>query len=817
MRWTPVIIIAALVVLTTMAYAPVFRADFINYDDPEYVTDNVLVRIGLRWYTIVWAFGTDKAANWHPLTWLSHMLDSDLFGDKATGPHLVNLGLHVANVILLFRLVARWTGSLPAGAVAAALFAVHPVNVESVAWVSQRKSVLSLFFGLLTLESYTRYGEGRGARWYLLALLWLALGLLCKPMLVTLPFLFLLLDLWPLRRWKVDVGEERHWQIGRILTEKIPFVTLSVVSSYVTYLAQEQARTDFTVLSLEKRIGNAIAAIGDYAIMLVAPARLAVFYPHPLDGLSSAKIAWGSAVIVILLAVAVVAGRRRPYLTVGVLWFLGALVPMIGFVQVGRQAYADRYLYLPAIGLFVALAAAAESPLFRRIWVGATTFGVVTLALASLTFLQARRWQDSDSLFTHTLAVTKNNAIANYMLGVEKGRQGDNEEALRLLRRSLEITPNDPRAHVALATFFVNSGKLKEALKEYDRALELAPNTPNFLFRRGVAKVLSGDTSGGNQDLERALQLEPENSLIRNELAILLASERRFDDATHHFRLVLKSEPNNYDARNGMGSMHAQRGRYTDAREEFEKAIEINPAKPSARANLGLLLLREGKKDEAIALLKEVVSNNPNFVEGYTNLASAHLANNDSAAALTVLRDGVAKNPNAAGLQKQLIDGLVKEKRIGEAESELQAIIARRPDDLAAKRALARIYFDRDQYDGALPLFREIMTKAPDDLETANNLAWFLAVHPNQDVRSPAEAVSLAERVFREETSQKPTTLDTLAAAYASAGRYDDAVAMAKLGIELAGNIGDQAEQEKIKRRLDLYARGQPFRLAGPR
>src|SRR5882724_3333973 len=487
-RGAPLFLSLLLAVSTFIVFVPVVSYQFVNFDDGDYVSSNLHVQGGLTWENVGWAFNGGHAANWHPLTWLSHMLDWEMFGPRAGGHHLVSVILHVLNSVLLFLLLRQVTGALWRSALVAALFALHPLHVESVAWISERKDVLSTFFFMLTIGAYAKYVEGRGEVaekqkfgkqraeipeetriqrrqtsvataeggmsvstpkqrnteaakrslqapiFYLLSLFCFALGLLSKPMLVTVPFLLLLLDYWPLERGvelKFNAIQLRHWK--SLVNEKIPFFILAGVSSVVTFIVQRKAGSVWSVadLPLASRIENTAVAYCRYLGKLFWPAKLSVFYPHP--GFWPVLVVIFAAVLLVTISVLVLVLRRLPYLAVGWFWFIGTLVPVIGLVQVGWQSIADRYTYIPYIGIFIILVWLSKK--FIRRWsarvIPLTIAGsVVLIVLAMLTRQQVGYWRDSEALFSHSLVVTEHNFVAHHNLGLALVNQGRTDEAI---------------------------------------------------------------------------------------------------------------------------------------------------------------------------------------------------------------------------------------------------------------------------------------------------------------------------------------------------------------------------------------------------
>lgn len=516
---------AALVLMTFAAYLPVFRAGFVELDDNEYVAENPIVQRGLTADGVAWALTTFHSANWHPLTWISHMADCDIWGNRAAGHHLTNLLLHAASALLLLWFLLRTTGDFWRSWLVAALFAVHPVHVESVAWVSERKDVLSGCFWMLTMIAYAAYAERPRPARYLAVLALFALGLMAKPMLVTLPFVLLLLDVWPLRR----TGSWRS-----LVVEKIPLILLSAASCVVTVLAQRSigAVASLEYVSMGARAGNALISCAQYLRSAFWPHDLAVYYPL------SHVVTWRVIGAVILLAGvsawALRERKNRPYLPVGWLWFLGTLVPVIGLVQVGGQAMADRYTYIPLIGVFVMIAWLIPD---SRGWRAAAV--AVVAILAALAHVQAGYWRDSVSLFRHTLAVSGNAPIVNYNLGVALAKQGRNDEAIVEYREALRLFPGYVEAHSNMGDALYAIGDLTGAIEQYREAIALNPELAAPRGGLGVALAVRGHVAEAVPHLQKAVELEPRNVEYQCNLARALMDVGRFGEAASRYREAL--------------------------------------------------------------------------------------------------------------------------------------------------------------------------------------------------------------------------------------------------------------------------------------
>ena len=497
-----VLVAVLLAVLTLLAFSQVFRCDFVNYDDDRYVTNNDFVRAGLTKESVKWALTATYEATWQPMIWLSYMVDIQLFGLNARGFHATNLLFHIANVILLFLVLRRMTRSLWKSAFVAALFAVHPLHVESVAWIAERKDVLSTFFWMLTMLAYLLYVERRNVKRYLPVVLLFALGLMAKPALVTLPFVLLLLDYWPLGRIRMESGKRTNPGLvfRRLVWEKMPLFALSLASSVITSIAQVRGSSvaPLEVIPAGVRIANALVSYAAYLVKMLWPTKLAPFYPYPVTGLPAWQVA-GSAVMLLCLTVALMsAGRSRPYLAVGWLWYLGTLAPMIGIVQTGMHALADRFAYIPLIGIFVMMAWGVPD-LWRRVgeresgrkgeWETrglSAAAGIVIVALAVLTWRQAGCWRDTISLFRHTTEVTKDNYIAQSNLGAALMDSGDVDGAIRELQESVRIAPL-PMTYCNLGRALGLAGRFEESAAAYSESVQLEPENAEAHYNLAIA------------------------------------------------------------------------------------------------------------------------------------------------------------------------------------------------------------------------------------------------------------------------------------------------------------------------------------------
>jgi len=591
---TELLLAAALAVASLAVYGQVIGHQFINLDDDTYIRENRMVIGGLTLKGIAWAFTTFYDSNWHPLTWLSHMVDSQIFGPNAGGHLLVNALTHVANTLLLFLFLKRVTGASWRSAIVAALFALHPLHVESVAWAIERKDTLSTFFGLLSLLAYARYAEAPSWKRYMLVALWLGLGLMAKPTLVTWPFVLLLLDYWPLRRleWQPADGIGRFAKAWvPLIREKLPLFCLVAASMIVTYLAQSYAGTRaFVEASFLLRLSNALAAYGKYLFLTVWPSGLAVNYPLLPEGVPVWQVAGAVVLLLAITAIAIREARKRPYLITGWLWFLGTLVPVIGLVQVGGgRAMADRYYYIPSIGLFMAiifgLADLAVAWRIGRVTIAAVS-AIVLLILSSLTVLQVSRWRDSITLFEWTLSVTSNNALIHNQLGVILNRQGKHDEAV---------------AH-------------------FTEALRIKPDYFHALANMGWALGQQGKAAEAMSFLQRALTVRPDSADTHRQLGLILARQGKNDDALREF---VKANPNDFDIRVRLGETLTRQGKLSEAIAQLNEALRIKPDNADVHNNLGLLLLMTGQPEKSLPHFSAALRLKPDLAVAQDNLARA--------------------------------------------------------------------------------------------------------------------------------------------------------------------------------------------------
>jgi tetratricopeptide (TPR) repeat protein len=662
------LIYIGIVIATLIAYEPVRHNGFVSYDDSAYITENPHIRGGITQDSIVWAFTKSYSANWHPLTWLSHTLDYQLFGLNPLGYHLVSLLFHIISALLLFKILSDTTKTIWTSAFIAAVFALHPVQVEAVAWVAEQKTVLSGLFWLLTIAAYIRYTKQPRMRRYILLLLVFGLCIMTKPTVVTLPFALLLLDYWPLGRVK--------W--NRLIIEKIPLFAMSATLCVITFVSQQSGGA---VLPLDKRpldfrIANMFISYTRYIGKTIWPSRLAVFYPSlPVNFM---VVICCTLLFILMTVFSIYIIRRRKYIAVGWLWYVGTLVPMIGLVQVGMQTMANRYMYISILGLLIIAAWSVKDFIANRHrWkiVLAVLAAVVLSSAIILTRMQVRHWHSSITLLEYALKVTESNTGTEYGYGCALFEAGRLNEAVPHLSNAVRMSPTFAKARNNLGKVFLKQGKLNEAVACF-----------NELIRR---KQDSAETY--------------------YNLAVALSMQKKYDDAVKC----------------------------------LAKVIDLNPKYPGVHKRMGITLLAAGKADEAIKHLEEALRTNPNEAEVYVNLGLAY---------------------SKLGKYKPAIQNCTKAVKL-----------------------------------------------KPDSANILNSMAWLLATAPDISVRDANKAIEIAQQACKLTEYKDAAILDTLAAAFAASGRFNDAITTAQQAVRIAKAHSQENLISEIQNHIELYKTGRKY------
>ncbi len=691
---SPWIAVAALAVLTWVTFWPLVGHDFDEYDDVKYVTRNPHVQHGLTGDGIRWALTSFYASNWHPLTWMSHMLDWELFGARPAGHHAVSLLLHLANACLLFLGLDAMTGARGRSLTASALFAVHPLHVESVAWIAERKDVLSTLFWMLATLAYVRYVRSPSrARMALVAVLFAA-GLAAKPMLVTLPFVLLLLDAWPLGRRGAPF----------LLREKLPLFALAAVSCAVTLAAQRGAIGTTEAYPLAARAANALVAYATYLLKALWPANLAVFYPYAPRSLGAPGVILSALVLAAATAGAYFLRRARPYAWTGWLWYLGTLVPVIGIVQVGLQSSADRYTYVPLVGIFVIVAwgvpeLAARWRLAARAIPVAAAVAVGACAVAAR--VQVGYWRDGFTLWDHALAVDPGNYYAHTGVAIAAADAGRAEEASRHFAEAIRIAPDYAEAYHGWGLLLAHQGRLDEAITRYDAAV----------------------------------RLKPDFVAAQNNLGAALASAGRFADAASHYREALRLVPDDPTVRANLGQALARQGRLDEAVAELDRALRLDPRMAAAHDALGLALFQLGRADEAIAHYREALRLDPTSVGPRNNLALALSARDETNEAIAEYREALRIDPKNAEVHNNLGFALAAQGRAEEAIPHFREAIRLKPDFEMAHQCLALALGGTGRFEEAAAEFKEVLRLNPNNENARRGLGRLSGVLPARDGR----------------------------------------------------------------------------------
>jgi Flp pilus assembly protein TadD len=618
----------ALALVTLAVYWPVSRHEFINLDDQEYITFNPHVISGLTLTNVAWAFKTTEAANWHPLTWISHMADCSLYGVKPAGHHLTNLFFHIADTLLLFLLLMQLTGALWRSFFVAAFFAWHPLHVESVAWAAERKDVLSAFFWMLTLIAYVRYAtlskiqNPKSKVFYVLALFLFACGLMSKPMVVTLPFVLLLLDFWPLKR--MANGEWRTANIKTLLVEKIPFFALAIAGSVVTYVVQKSAGAVWSAgaVPFQSHLANALLSYIRYISKTFCPVNMAVLYPYHSH--FSTGLAVGAALVLAFwTGLFLWRARQNPYLIVGWLWFLGTLVPAIGLVQVGSQSMADRYMYLPSIGLFIIVTWGLNDFLNSRPQWRKPVVCAGGLALAGClvcTGVQLGYWQNSIKLFRHTIEVTTYNYSVFNALGGALEEAGQKDEALLCYAESVQIEDHYPPAQYNLGMALLSRGAFDKACEHLSVAVKLVPEDAGARYSYGTALMNDGKLDAAAAQLTEAIRLRADFPDAQTRLAMVCLKQNKPDDAIAHFSDAAQLRPNDPDTRFNLGLALLDNHQPDKAATQFSEEARLTPNETKAHYRLAQALSQQNKPREAVVQYREALRLTPDFPDAKKEL-----------------------------------------------------------------------------------------------------------------------------------------------------------------------------------------------------
>jgi tetratricopeptide (TPR) repeat protein len=719
-----------LFVLAVCTFLPTLRNDFINFDDPVYVTENVHVNLGLSWASFKWAFHGTDGGIWLPLTWISHMLDCQIYGLKPWGHHLTSVLIHATTTVFVFLWLFRMTGAKWRSFVVAALFGLHPLRVESVAWVAERKDVLSVMFWFLTLLAYTEYAKRRTEhsgtkKVYALTLLFFVLGLMCKPMLVTLPFVLLLLDYWPLNRL-----QDRK-SVSQLLFEKWPFFVLSMLGSVIAYTAEKHEKivVSLALLPPSYRIENALISYVQYIGKTFWPQNLCVFYPYP-EHISLVTVCLAAILLVIVSVVSIWQWRRQPYLLIGWLWFLGTLLPVIGLVQLGEQAMADRYTYIPEIGLLFCVVwggYALTKTWKRQVLILSMTAMAVIIACMMLTYRQIGYWRDNETLFGHAIAITEDNETAHMQRGVALLQEGYVNEAMGDFQKSLEINPHDDDVYDYIGVALCQLGRTNEAIAFYKKALEINPTVAEGYNNMGSASFQMGRTTEAINYFQKSLEIQPNDALECDNLGLALSKLGRTAEAIDCYKKGLTINPDDAETYSDLGSALYQQGRMDEAIACYKKVLELKPDNVPAYNNLGTVLCQVGRMDEAISYFEKSLQIEPNDTAIYRNLGLALFQLGRTAEAIDCYKKGLTINPDDAETQFNFGNALYQQGQVDEAILHYQKALEISPNHAGIYRNLGVAFYKTGRVNEAISSAQKAL-----QLATAQNNSTLAATLQKQ-------------------------------------------------------------------------------------
>ena len=771
-RWRVAALCLFLAAITFAVFGQTTDFGFVNFDDDLYVYQNAKVPGGLK--SLAWIFTHADCSLYHPLTIVSLMADYQFHKLHAGWYHFTNVLLHTASVILLFLILRQVTGAFWRSAFVAAMFAIHPLRAESVAWVAERKDVLSAFFFMLTIGAYVHYVRNpKSLARYLLVAIAFVMALLSKPTVVTLPFVLPLLDYWPLQRL-----ESR--KLSGLVMEKLPLLALAAGACVLTVLAAKTAIASTESFPISSRVANALVSYVVYLRQMFWPEGLALFYPRPENGYSVWAVTLSFLLLASITGCVLAFRRKRPWLLVGWLWYLVMLTPMIGIVQGSSFAHADRVTYLPQIGLYLMLAWAAVDLSanwhYRRMTLG----GLATIVLVALFFsarTQVAYWRDSETLWSHTLACTTRNLLAHLNLGsalLEKQRP---DEAITHFQQALQIKPDYALSYFYLGLALSKQKKTDEAIAQYQKSLNLEPNATPAHRNLGDIFLEQGKVDDAISQFQHALQADPDDADAHSSLGSALLRQGRIDEAAVAFQKTLQIKPDHAQAHYNLGNIFLEKGKTDDAIGQYQLALQTYPDYAQADNNLGDALLREGRADEAIPHYQHALQNDPNCAPALVNLGGILLQRGNVDDAITHFQKALQINPRLA----------------------------------EAHQSLGHAFRQQGKMSEAIAQFEKALQLEPDDPETQNDLAWLLATCPVASLRNGAKAVQLAQRASDIVGGENPFVLRTVAAAFAEAGRFSDAGRSAQKAIKLAQAAGRKDLAVQLNAELKLYQAELPF------
>jgi tetratricopeptide (TPR) repeat protein len=775
-----------LAVIVWIVFGQTRRYEFVNYDDNQFVYGSPVVTHGLTSSGIISAFRAPGMDNWIPLATLSHMLDYQFYGLKAGGHHLTNVLLHATTVILLFLVLRQMTSALWRSAFVAAVFAIHPLGVESVAWVTERKDILSGFFFVLTLWAYTGFVRSqKKSFWYLGTLFFAVLGLMSKPMLVTLPFVLLLLDYWPLRRFEGASAQPTRTTIQRLIVEKIPFFLLSGAACVVTLILQHAAGAvkTLTTVSVPMRIENAFVSYALYLGKIFWPVHLAVLYPRA-DHWPASLVFFSALLLAVLCLVAVALRKKFPFMLTGWFWFAGMLVPVIGLVQVGEQAMADRYAYLPQIGLYLLLAwlvSEVSGRLPHRVIILSGLTTIILIGLIWRAREQTSYWRNSETLWTHTLACTSNNLIAHYNYGNYLLQRGQANDAISQYQDALTIDSHNAVARNNLGTALLQKGQTNQAIAQYQQTIRDDPGYILAHINLGNTLLPRGQVQEAITQYQEALKIEPGNSAALHNLGNALLQNGQVNEAISQYREEITNDPDYAPAYYNLGNALQQKGQLDEAISQYQQSLKLDPRYAQAHINLGIALVQKGRLDEGISEYELALKIDSNNAAAHNNLGNA----------------------------------LLQKGRLDEVITQYQEALKIEPRDAAARNNLAAVFLQKGEIDKAAVQYEEALEIHPEDRSLQNGLAhaaWILATSSDPAIRNGQVAAEVAQRANQLTKGNNPVILRVLAAAYAENGHFPEAIETGQRGLALAREQQIAPLITVLQQDIEHYQAGSPVR-----
>ena len=781
-----ILFIVLLVMITFGVYFRVTGFDFINFDDDNYVSKNMVVMKGISQEGLTYAFSitAEKRAYWHPLTWLSHMLDCQLFGLKAGRHHLINLLLHIFNSALLFIVFHSMTRKFLQSTLIACLFALHPMSVDSVAWIAERKNVLSTLFWFLTMLTYVSYSKKPGAGRFMLVMITFILGLLAKPMLVTLPFVLLLMDYWPLNRIRLLSGTTGiqifpQKSVPGIIVEKLPLLVFSLIAVFISSFSLKVLGEYINTFQrpMPIRIENAIVTYIKYIGKIIWPENLAIYYPFPFS-IPEWKVITASIVLLALSSLVIIHIKSRPWFAVGWFWFLGTLFPVIGLVQGGLwPEMADRWAYIPQIGIFIMIAWPVSNLATERTVRGKITIvvaGIILFAMSAATWTQIGHWANSKTLFYHALSVTGKNSIVYRNLGQAYFLEQDYDSAIEYYQKALELHPESPEVHTNLGLSLSKKKDSKGAIRHYTAAIRLKPKDSNVYVLMGTFLRNEGNPHEGLKYLRKALSIEPNNVAARHELGMCLAETVGFKAGENEVLEALKMGPGDDAGLYYVGAFYGKHGKQDKAKNYLAKALKKNPGHPEANYNLGIIAVGENRTKDAEQHFLMTLTTNPKHIDAMNNLGLLYAKTSRPDKAMKQYEKALETDPQDTLVRLNLANAMLQKNQPSEAIGQFTKILEIDPSHQGARIGLTEVQRQVDIIDSGIEHTEIMLAVEPENPNLLLNMGDLYIDRGN--LRKALEHYLKLYKLF----PKHPGVLGKSATTYARLNDYENAVAFFK-------------------------------------